>query len=83
VATVTQRTREIGIRRCVGATRMDITKQFLLEALVITLLELEQRSVKEVAQLTGWTVPVVKIRAFRARAAMRRQLARVAKEKYL
>ncbi|HNW06972.1 MAG TPA: sigma-70 family RNA polymerase sigma factor [Verrucomicrobiota bacterium] len=51
--------------------------------LVITLLELEQRSVKEVAQLTGWTVPVVKIRAFRARAAMRRQLARVAKEKYL
>ena len=36
LATVTQRTREIGIRRCVGATRWDITRQFLLEALVIT-----------------------------------------------
>ncbi len=38
LATVTQRTREIGVRRCVGATRGDIMKQFLLEALVITLL---------------------------------------------
>lgn len=38
LATVTQRTREIGVRRCVGATRGDILRQFLLEALVITLL---------------------------------------------
>jgi len=36
LATVTQRTREIGIRRCVGATRWDIIRQFMLEALVIT-----------------------------------------------
>ena len=36
LATVTQRTREIGIRRCVGANRFDIIRQFLLEALVIT-----------------------------------------------
>lgn len=36
LATVTQRTREIGIRRCVGATQWDITRQFMLEALVIT-----------------------------------------------
>ncbi len=36
LATVTQRTREIGIRRCIGATRWDIIRQFLLEALVIT-----------------------------------------------
>jgi putative ABC transport system permease protein len=36
LATVSQRTREIGIRCCVGATRWDIIRQFLLEALVIT-----------------------------------------------
>lgn len=51
--------------------------------LVITLLEIEDRSVKEVAQLTGWSVPLVKVRAFRARAEMRSILAKIAKEKYL
>jgi RNA polymerase sigma-70 factor (ECF subfamily) len=51
--------------------------------LVITLLEIEDRSVKEIAQLTGWSVPLVKVRAFRARAEMRKLLARIAKEKYL
>jgi RNA polymerase sigma-70 factor (ECF subfamily) len=51
--------------------------------LVITLLEIEERSVKEIARLTGWSVPLVKVRAFRARAEMRKCLARLAKEKYL
>jgi putative ABC transport system permease protein len=36
LATVSQRTREIGVRRCIGATRWDIVRQFMLEALVIT-----------------------------------------------
>lgn len=36
LATVTQRTREIGVRRCIGATRWDIIRQFMLEAMVIT-----------------------------------------------
>jgi RNA polymerase sigma-70 factor (ECF subfamily) len=51
--------------------------------MVITLLEIEDRSVKEVAALTGWSVPVVKIRAFRARAQMRKCLEKLAGGKYL
>ena len=51
--------------------------------LVITLLEIEDRSVKEIAELTGWSVPLVKVRAFRARAEMRKCLQRITREKYL
>lgn len=51
--------------------------------LIITLLEIEDRSVKEISRLTGWSVPLVKVRAFRARAEMRKILAKIAKEKYL
>jgi RNA polymerase sigma-70 factor (ECF subfamily) len=36
-----------------------------------------------VLELTGWSVPLVKVRAFRARAEMRKILSRIAKEKYL
>lgn len=51
--------------------------------LVITLLEIEDRSVKEIAEITGWSVPLVKVRAFRARAEMRKILARMTQDKYL
>jgi RNA polymerase sigma-70 factor, ECF subfamily len=51
--------------------------------LVIQLLEIEERSVKEISRLTGWSVPLVKVRAFRARAEMRKLLAHIAREKYL
>jgi putative ABC transport system permease protein len=36
LATVTERTREIGIRRALGAKRSDITRQFLAETIVLS-----------------------------------------------
>ena len=36
LATVTERTREIGIRRALGANRNDITRQFLVETIVLS-----------------------------------------------
>jgi putative ABC transport system permease protein len=36
LATVTERTREIGIRRALGAKRRDITEQFLIESVVLS-----------------------------------------------
>lgn len=38
LASITQRIREIGIRRCLGATKKDIHNQFLIECLFITVL---------------------------------------------
>ena len=42
------------------------------QRLVITLLELEERSIQEIASLTGWSAANVKVRAFRARATLRK-----------
>ena len=44
------------------------------ERLVITLLELQDHSLQEISHLTGWSIANVKVRAFRARAALRKLL---------
>jgi len=51
--------------------------------MVITMLEIEEKSVKEIARLTGWSETLVKVRAFRARAEMKKALANFPVEKYL
>jgi RNA polymerase sigma-70 factor, ECF subfamily len=44
------------------------------ERLVITLLELEEHSVHEISELTGWSESNVKVRAHRARQALKQIL---------
>src|SRR6202030_2566467 len=44
------------------------------DRLVVTLLHLEEKSVEEIHALTGWSRSVIKVRAFRARAKMKRML---------
>jgi len=44
---------------------------------VITLLDLEQRSVAEISALTGWGASLVKVRAFRARRKLRKHAERL------
>ena len=44
------------------------------EQLILTLCEIEERSVREVAVLTGWSESNVKVRAFRARNSLRKIL---------
>ncbi len=47
------------------------------DRLVITLLDLEQRSVAEIRQLTGWNSSLIKVRAFRARKKLRKEWERM------
>ena len=47
------------------------------ERLVIDLFYLQELSVAEIQQRTGWNASLIKVRAFRARQKMREQLARV------
>lgn len=44
------------------------------ERLIVTLAELEERSMREIAALTGWSEANVKVRAFRARQNLKKIL---------
>jgi RNA polymerase sigma factor (sigma-70 family) len=49
------------------------------DRLILRMLDLEERSVQEISQLTGWNESVIKVRAFRARARLRKQLGKLMK----
>jgi len=44
------------------------------DRLVIQLLHLEEKSINEIARITGWSVAMVKVRAFRARKKLKKHL---------
>lgn len=51
------------------------------DRMILTLLHLEEKSVAEIATMTGWNATLVKVRAFRARGKMRKALAGLEREK--
>lgn len=68
-----------------GMASRELVEQMLLQLrpedrLVVTLLHLEGRSVEEIKAITGWSGPLVKVRAFRARRKMKQHLAQLMKE---
>ncbi len=50
------------------------------DRLVVHLLELDGKSVREIALITGWSVSLVKVRAFRARRKLRKLAEKLRKE---
>ena len=52
-------------------------------AIVLTLQELEGRSIKEIAEITGWSISLVRVQAFRARKEMRAAVERFLREERL
>lgn len=53
------------------------------ERLLLTLLHIEGRSVAEIRQITGWSTPVIKVRAFRARRKLRKRFEKLMAENRL
>ena len=72
--------RDLTIDKAVAAGRARDLLAFAMrrltaeEQLIITLCEIEERSVREVAELTGWSEGNVKVRAFRARQTLKKIL---------
>jgi RNA polymerase sigma-70 factor (ECF subfamily) len=51
------------------------------DRLVVRLLHLEGRSMRDVQQVTGWGIPMIKVRAFRARQKLKKHFERLSMAK--
>ena len=50
------------------------------DRLLIRMLEMDERSVDEVRQATGWSSTVIRVRAFRARRKLNKRFGKLRKE---
>ena len=72
--------RDSGVDTAIAAGRARELVDFAMrklspdERLILTLAEIEERSVREIAALTGWSESNVKVRAFRARQSLKKIL---------
>ena len=71
---------EEGENHALLLVRRAMTRLHPKEQLVLTLLELEDKTVREVASLTGWSEGNVKVRAHRARASLRIVIEQIRRE---
>ena len=84
LASVMERTREIGVRRAVGATRRDVIRQFLVETTLITITGGLAGTVvgivlsQLVAYLAGWSTVVSAICTVATLRPSRKMVARSA-----
>ena len=53
------------------------------DRLVIEMMELEDLSLEEIRQRTGWNSVKIRVRAFRARSKLRKQLQRLLPEQHV
>ena len=64
--------------------RFDVTNRAAKRHLMVWqwcghLLDLEERSIAEIQEITGWNATLIKVRAFRARRKMKKHLAQMEK----
>ncbi|HRE82292.1 MAG TPA: sigma-70 family RNA polymerase sigma factor [Opitutaceae bacterium] len=52
------------------------------DRLVIQLLDLEQKTIAEIGEITGWNTSLIKVRAFRARRKLRKALEELEKKEH-